>query len=649
MVKWVLPAREPKGFFHDRRKRCLPLSNDGALTSKMRRDRIKSSGRTWHILALSLLVLAAWSSAIPNGFVWDDTHVILKNHFIRDPGNLRHLVTPAYFDRSAAGHYTRSGELSYRPFTTLTHFLDFLIFELRPWGYHLFNVILHLLNTLLVLALFNALTGSWTASLLGAALFGLHTVHTEAVNMVSYRDDLLVFTFFCAAILAHRRAVQAARAGGLNVRWLAVSSALLALALLSKEMAVTFAGVAILHDLLFAEGKGGLRRGLPAYLVYAAITALFLVVSFWGFPNRPHQVVDYPGGSWLAGLATSARVLIHYLRLWILPLGLKVDYHFRVSHELLEWEVLASLGGLVAAAALIARARPPEVRFFSLWFIITLVPVLGIIPIANFIAERYLYLPSVGLAGLTAWVAGKAAGRLEHRRTLQWIGASLVCAFILMLAALTFSRGRIWRDDLSFFREMVRATPESHKGHGSLGIAYLERGDMDAAIRELREAALLKPGSAISLHNLASALIRRGDCSEAAGHLERVIEIDPGFVEAHYHRALIKARQEKVEEAVLGLRRSLDLNPNFIPSHLLLGALYRVRGETDAAAKEFRAVLRLSPANAKAHLNLAEILLGETGNCEEAEKHVRQYIRLRPDAPGRSGIEAMFVEKCQGS
>ena len=613
----------------------------------MRRDRIKSSKRTWHLLALSLLVLAVWSSAIPNGFVWDDTHVILKNHFIRDPVNLRHLVTPVYFDRSAAGHYTRSGELSYRPFTTLTHFLDFQIFGLRPWGYHLFNVILHLLNTLLVLALFNALTGAWAASLLGAALFGLHTVHTEAVNMVSYRDDLLVCTFFCAALLAHRRAVQAAC--GLNVRWLAVSSALLVLALLSKEMAVTFTGVAILHDLLFAEGKRGLRRGLPAYLTYIAIISLFLIVSFWGFPNRPHQVVDYPGGTWWAGLATSARVLVHYLRLWILPLGLKVDYHFRVSQGPLEWEVLASLGALASAAILIARSRSPEVRFFSLWFIIALVPILGIIPIANFIAERYLYLPSVGLAGLAAWAAWRAGGRLEHRSALKWTGTALVCAFILMLAILTFLRGRIWRDDLTFFREMVQASPASHKGHGSLGIAYLERGEMDAAIRELREAARLEPGSAISLHNLASALIRRGDFSEAAGHLERVLEIDPGFVEAHYHRALIKARQEKVEEAVQGLRRSLDLNPNFIPSHLLLGALYRVRGEPDAAAKEFRAVLRLAPANAKAHLNLAEVLLKDRGDCNGARTHFQQLLRLRPDDPGCSRIEAMYEERCQGS
>ena len=133
------------------------------------------------------------------------------------------------------------------------------------------------------------------------------------------------------------------------------------------------------------------------------------------------------------------------------------------------------------------------------------------------------------------------------------------------------------------------------------------------------------------------------------GHLDRVLEIDPGFVEAHYHRALIKARQEKVAEAVQGLKRSLDLNPNFIPSHLLLGALYRVRGEPDAAAKEFRAVLRLAPGNAKAHLNLAELLLEAKGDCNGAQAHFQRYLRLRPDDPGRSRIEAMLTERCQGS
>jgi len=641
----------------------------------MRRDRIKSSKQTWHLLALSLLILIAWSSSIPNGFVWDDTHVILKNHFIRDLGNLRHLATPVYFDRSAAGHYTRSGELSYRPLTTLTHFVDFQLFGLRPWGYHLFNVLLHLLVTLLVFTLIDSLTGARAASIAGAALFGVHTVHTEAVNMVSYRDDLLVCLFFCAAFLAHRRAVRAAAkpgesrieqsrssrtgrkpkrpqeavagTGALNVRWLMASSAFLILALLSKEMAVTFTGVVILHDIIFMGGKRGLKQGWPAYLAYITLTSLCLIVSLWGLPNRPHQTVSYPGGSWLTGLATSARVLVHYLRLLVFPLGLKVDYHFRASQSLLEWGSLASMGGLAAAAALVAKTRSPEAKFFSLWFIVALVPVLGFIPIANFIAERYLYLPSVGFAGLAAWALGRAGGLFDHRSMLKWIGTALVCVFILSLTLLTFLRGRIWRDDLAFFGEMVNATPESHKGHGSLGIAYLEGGDMDAAIRELREAARLEPGSAISLHNLAGALIRRGDFREAVEHLEQVLEIDPGFVEAHYHLALIEARQEKVEEAVQGLRRSLELNPNFIPSHLLLGALYRVQDELDAAVKEFRSVLRLDTVNAKAHLNLAEIMLEEMGDCEAATVHFQKYLLLRPNTPGRLRIEAMMRERCQ--
>ena len=616
----------------------------------MKRERTEGGiKRRWHLIALSLLILAVWSNSIPNGFVWDDSHVILNNHFIRDLGNLRHLVTSEYFARPAAGHYTRSGELSYRPVTTLTHFVDFRLFGLNPWGYHLFSLLIHGLTTLLVFALLEALVRGRTGPFLGAALFGVHTVHTEVVNTVSYRDDLLVCLFFCAALLAHRWAIgvsperttdQPKETERLSYRRLSLSLSLLALALFSKEMAVTFTAVVILHDFVFLGAGPAIRRGGKAYILYAALTALYLGVSFRAFPNRPHQLVEYPGGAWLTAAATSARVLVHDVRLLVAPVGLKVDYDFRISSSPLEWPVALSLVLLATLTALIVLSRSRTLRFFSLWFIVTLAPVLGFIPIANLVAERYLYLPSIGCAGAAAWVMAKAANRTEGREGLRRAGLVFICFALLALSVLTFQRSGIWRDDLTFFREMVEVTPTSHKGYGSLGIAYLGRGDVDLAVEALREAVKLGPSSAISHHNLASALIRKGDYDEAERHLARVLEIDPAFVEAHYQRALIKARRGEVTEAIRGLLRSLDHNPNFIPSLLLVGALYRAQGRLEEAIDAFRSVLRWVPDNAKAHLSLGALLLEAKGDCVGARAHYDRYFELRPDESARAEIEA---------
>lgn len=611
-------------------------------------------------VVIAIIGIIAYGNAIGGQLLWDDEYVVKTNMFIRQLSNLPKLLTPDYFARASVGHYTQSGEESYRPVVTLTHFMDYAVFGLRPWGYHFMNVLFHLAASLTLLYLFQALNLTNLAAFCAALLFMVHPLNSETVNMVSYREDLLAGLF-----------VSAAFAALLKDRLLICSLWYIA-ALLSKESALSFAllvgvywfyvrpenrRVSICQDRLRkptlpakrstskqarrpspqqpAKGARCGSEAIPVFSVIGGISAAYLFLVFIVFP--PLGVADSYELAAIPGvIGTMARVFAKYLQLFVAPVILRVDYTFPVSESIWSLPALGSLAlimGLLGASALVVRSR--LVRFLIWWFLVSALPVSGVYPLKNFIAERYLYLPIMGWCG----VAGIGIAWLCERypRTQRWIvvGFALI---IIWFVGLNIKRNRVWRDEISFFTEMIRVTPDSAKGHSGLGMAYFERRDYEKAERALRRSLELNPHQTIALHNYGCILMERGKPHDALAAFSQVVERDPNFVEAYYQAGMVYKELHEREQAEVYLRKTLDLNPNFIPAKFLLGVLHQERQDWSEAVSYFEEVIAVDRGHDRAIKNLGIIYYYQVGDMVKAARYLRRYLELVPNDPQRETI-----------
>ena len=349
------------------------------------------------LLVLLVLTVGVYSNSLFNDFVYDDTVTITENLFVRDWENLPDLFSKTYF--------SRSGEETYRPVVTLSYFIDYTVWGLKPFGYHLTNVLLHSINVVLVYLLTIALFRDWRIGFLSAMLFAIHPVQSEAVNAISFREDLLVVFFLLPAFLLFLKITDhSSPVTGHSKRFFYFLSLLLySLALFSKEMAVTFPLLLVLYHFCFrkdGEKENAINRQpasrdkqLIFYLTgYVAVTLMYLFFYF-GFLSNPTPGPFKHPDLWIRFL-NIPKVLIQYLCLILVPWTLNADYVMRPSHSLSEISVLfpiVILACLIAAAYFLFKKYGKEM-FGLLWFFIVLFPVMNIIPIVHVLAERYHYL-----------------------------------------------------------------------------------------------------------------------------------------------------------------------------------------------------------------------------------------------------------------
>ena len=595
--------------------------------------------RVFYPLLIVSAGIAAFGTSVNGVFLWDDEYVVKRNLFIRDLSNLPLLLNSDYFEPAGTGHYTRSGEESYRPLVTLTHFIDFALFDLDPRGYHLVNIALHLAACISLYLMFLSLGLERAASLTGAMIFAVHPVNSETVNMISYREDLLAGVFFCIAFIQF-----------LNRRLFLLLMFYTA-ALFSKEMALSLLPVALLHTALL-PGKSGrkdpgtefqqsstqgklLGNDSRLFVAMAAVAALYLIILFFAFPSKPPTGSSYPGGSFTAGIATMLRVVSTYAKLAVYPDGLSVDYGFIPSASFLNYRLIPAvlLLSTIFTTAFLVRDR--KISFLILWFFISLLPVSGLYPITNFIAERYLYIPVMGLCGVFG----------VFFDTLRKHGFFLkTTAYILVSAALVFSlvqnnrRNAIWSDETLFFEEMVRANPSSHKGFSGLGMACYKNGLLEDAESNQRRSIELNENNAIAIHNLGCTLMKMGRRTEASEMFRKVIVLDESFTEAYYQLALNDRDEGFQEKAETGLRKALSLNPNFIPAKFILGVIMQDRGELGEAIQLYDEILAFDPKYAKALKNLGIIYFYKMNEPARGGEYFKRYLSVMPSDPQRELI-----------
>jgi tetratricopeptide (TPR) repeat protein len=599
------------------------------------------------MLALWALVLAAYSNSFQTGLVFDSAMAITRDARIQavTPRNLGLILTEEYWHGS-----TTSG--LYRPLTTFSYLLNYAVFGngTQPAGYHWVNFALHGVNVSLVYLLgilvFEAAAPAPALAL--AALWGLHPLLTESVTNVVGRADLLAAFGVLAGLLCYMKSISAS--GWRKLLWVAAMMGAQAVGIFSKENAVVLPGIMLLYDLTWSQRTVWRQRALA----YAALVPP-LAAFFWLRARFPMHILarfgDNPlmsAGFWTARI-TAIKVVGKYLALFVWPARLSADYSYNAvplfGWQPADWEDAKALIALAVClgAALLAvrwyRTQKP-LFFFLAFFFVALAPTSNLVVlIGSIMAERFLYLPSIGLAGCVV-AAIYALGRQVSRPWLlpmraAWIALGLLC---LAFAARTYARNFDWVDDLSLWTSGVDVCPESSKTHNNLGGALAKLpGRLPDAIVEYEVSLRIEADYSEAHFNLANALSRMPSrLPDAIAEYQAALRIDPDYAAAHNNLGLALANSGgRWQEAIAQYQAALRIDPDLAEAHDNLGlALANSGGRWPEAFAQYQAALRIDPDYAEAHNNLGLALANSGGRWPEAIAEYEAALRINPDLAG---------------
>ena len=596
---------------------------------------------------LGLVVIAVLSGALFGEFQqWDDFALLVDNSAFRG------LAWPQLrwmFTTNLMGHYM--------PVTWITYGLDYVVWGLNPFGYHLANILVHAANVLLVyFVALRLLRSVWSSAAedsrdslrIGAAfaalVFGLHPLRVESVAWITERRDVLCGFFYLLAVLMYLRTGEAERRDRRQwgtFYWAAVG--LFVLALLSKSMAVTLPAVLLVLDVyplrrLQPGVRGWLTPGprriwiekVPFVLAAALVSALAFRALLGGAAATSWERLGL-----LERLAVSAHSLSFYLWKTLLPLALSPLYELSLPVHVLDLRFLVSgaVALLLTSAALVLRGRWPS--FTAVWvcYVVMLLPVIGILHNGYQIAaDRYTYLPGIGWAVLLGGAVVAGCRAHPGRRALAAVAVVLAVSVPTALALATWRQVQIWHDDETLWRHAARLDPTSVVAASNLGSALRARGRLAEAVEESERALLLRPAYGEAHLNLGLAKAEQGKPAEAEPHLRRAIEIKPRSASAHTSLGELLEAQGRLDEAFEHLKAALKINPGSATAHNDLGVALARNGRVAEALAEFSEAVRIDPSSVRAQNNLG-LAMAQMGRLSEAADHFRAAIRSKPDFP----------------
>lgn len=594
-------------------------------------DKLRNVKRR-HFLSILLVMtvsIAIYANTLKNGFVYDDRDSIVNNTLIKDFGNWPKLFTQEYFDLS--------WELSYRPVVTFSYFFDYAFFGMKAWGYHLINILLHAANGALAYIFLSLIvpmpdvnTGGKKESaifpeihLLTALLFVTAPIMTEAVNAVSYREDLLSFLFYIATLNIYLLLRSSNLKPLLTGLLYGLSCLLYFLALLSKEMAASLPLIVFCYEVIYGDMKKRLSSFLlnPYNIGYIAVTVVYLYLRFFYFHN-PHesQTIRWPLSE---RLITVSWLFLNYLKLTVFPVSLSADYLIQPVRSFFSISFLFPSVAVIALIATVFMRKKLErgVAFGVIFFTVTLLPVYNIIPIVNPLAERYLYLPALGLCLVMGlFIYGMKLGT----RSLSIIFLAIISVYVFS----TVNRNAVWRDDYSLWSDVARKVPKSARPYNDIGNVFYEKGRLEDAVKQYQTAIRLKPDYLEPHNNLGMIFSEEGRFDDAARELTAALKIDPKHAVVRLNLANTYGKQGKLDEAVNEFKTLIKMNPNEPQYHYALGDIYD-RQHRDEAIEEFKIAININPGFVDAHYYLGIIYL-KRGMKDEARKELETVVKLNP-------------------
>jgi tetratricopeptide (TPR) repeat protein len=591
---------------------------------------------------LALLTLTTFAGVTDLGFVWDDEEYVTSNQAIAN-GVDGDAVLWAF----TAGH-----SANWHPVTWLSHALDVELFGLEPAGHHRTSLLIHMHSAMLLFLVLRRMTGSVWSSAAVAAVFAVHPLRVESVAWVSERKDVLSVLFFLATLGAYAWYVRRR-----SVARLVVALVLFALGLMSKQMLVTLPFVLLLLDVwplgrlpLPWLGGGGDQmepdRGADARapqspwkvvaekLPFMALAAAGAVVATVA-QARGGAVGSFEAFPLASRLGNAVVSTVAYIGKLFWPRELAVIYPYRI--DVPWWQVALAAAVLLAATIWAIRSLPtrPYVAVGWFWYLGTLVPVIGLVQVGEqAMADRYTYIPGIGLLILVCWLVPDLLRRFEIAPAAL---ASAVAVVVAALAVLTDRQIEHWKSNEALFTHALEVTSGNTLAHVNLGMERVRQGRLEDAVPHFRAAVEIDPDHALAHNNLGMAALRQGVVDQAVVHLEKAVSGESGQAMYRVNLAMALAASGDLERAREQFGQARRLDPRGSHAEHELGTLMYRLGTTLLQQKQLKGceVLLTGATRLQAELPGAFVGLGHAslaaGDVTAALGHYERAVALNPD------------------
>src|SRR6266478_457214 len=609
-------------------------------------------------ILLAGIVWIAFGQTLHHDFVnYDDGPYVYSNPAIING------LTPA----NVQWAFTHVHAANWHPLTTISHMLDCQLYGLQPWGHHLTNILLHATAAILLFSALRELTASGDAgrdhrsllqrgslwpSVFVAAVFAVHPLRVESVAWVSERKDVLSGVFFMLTLWAYARY---ARSDGPSLFRYLIVVVLFALGLMCKPTLVTLPFVLLLLDywpLGRVRPSSSSRRGETAsawsrrntwsWLVIEKVPLFVLsAASSVATVLAQNQALDLSIKAPLEERLGNALIsYVAYVGQMIWPAHLAVLYPYPEGNLEIPQVILALLLLLmISVAFFLWRKKYPFLLIGWLWYLGMLIPMIGIIQVGSQVrADRYTYLPEIGLYLSVAWGGMELFQRWRRSREILAAAAVLV---IMALTTRSYLQTSYWRDTETLWRHAIASTSNNYIAHTNLAQNLTHSGRFTEAIAECQEALKIKPDFAAAHNNLGVALLRNkqsgdgalghdGAVDEAIEHYRKALQINPDFTQAHKNLGIVFMRKGLMDEAIAQFQKTLELEPNDAQAEFSLGSAFLQRREVDEAIAHYQKAVEIRPDYAEARNYLGNAFVGE-GKYSEAIANYAAAVRIRPN------------------
>lgn len=606
-------------------------------------------------ILIATLVWLVFGQTLGHGFInFDDDVYVYQNPTVLSGVSKSGIVWAFTF--AAIGHW--------HPVTWWSHMLDCQVLGLWAGGHHLTNVMLHAAAALLLFLALLQMTddrrratdrsGDIWRSAFVAALFAIHPLRVESVAWISERKDVLSGVFFMLTLLAY---VAYARKPPSVARYLPVP-AFFALGLMSKGALVTVPFVLLLLDywplgrlspktiasIGQTEHRVRIRRLITEKIPLFLLSAGSCIATGLS-PEKIPSALQESLGSRLENAVVSYAI---YLKQLFYPAGLGLPY-FNPPEGLPVWEAILAAVLLIAISigAIACRKAHPYWLVGWFWYLGMMVPVIGIVQISYYArADRYTYLPHIGLYVIAAWGAAKLLARMRLQRELAVVAALVVIAAFVVQAR---SQTSYWRDSERLWTHVLATAPNNYVAHTNLGLVFDQTGRSNAAIAHYQKALEIQPAYSDAHNNLGNALARINRFDDAIDHYRKALDLVPGLPQVHNNLGSALAQNGQMTEAILEFQKALEINPDMAGAHSNLGYALLQTGRHDEAVAHFQKAIEIRPDSVEAHKQIAGVYL-QKGQVRDAIDHFRKALALKPDqADAYNGLATSLARKREWS
>ncbi len=584
-------------------------------------------------LAICLILIATISSIYYQVFNFDfinfdDDGYVYENSYVLSGLN----------KASSCWALTTTRMANWHPVTWLSYMADTQMFGVNPMGYHLSNLFFHIINSILLFLLLCRITGALWRSCFVAFLFAVHPLHIESVAWIAERKDVLSCLFFLITIYLYSSYIEKPKLSKYIMALLAF-----AVGLMSKPMIVTLPFLLLLldywplgriHDLeamkLGNQHSGSIRslfnnvilEKIPFIMLSILSAGVTIFAQYKG--NAVSSLEELP---FFYRFENAIVAYFSYILKTVWPNQLSIIYPMS---SLSTWEVIGSLLFLVFVSSIVIRYHKiyPYLLVGWFWFFISLLPVIGLLQVGlQKMADRYTYLPLVGLFIMIAWGMPELLNRLHYKRPLIAVVAVLI---VLSLSFYSWRQVKFWENSEKLFTHALEVAHDGNfQAHNLLGLALLRQGRIDDAISQISEAVQINPKSPEMLFSLGKALAIQGKYDKAATQYDNAWRLQPNNAMANYNMGTILSQMGNFQQAVDFFLVAIKIDPDNYEARNNLGIAYAKLGKINEAITQFTEALRSDSQSSKINYNLG-VTLAAQGRYSDADKYFKEALRIEP-------------------